>query len=86
MSRNPNIELAARTIARMMQEGADATAIANKLEPVLEDPRLGRPQEEITQLREQIAKLEENSAVLRALEAAGVDNWDGYSDALSSLD
>ncbi|MFF9118356.1 hypothetical protein ACF09Y_22600 [Streptomyces massasporeus] len=32
--------------------------------------------------RDRIAELEKRSATLAALEAAGVDNWDGYSDAL----
>lgn len=41
---------------------------------------------EVQRLQALLSGLEEDSAVLRALEAAGVDNWDGYSDALSNLD
>lgn len=41
---------------------------------------------EVQRLQARLSGLEEDSAVLRALEAAGVDNWDGYSDALSDLD
>lgn len=33
-----------------------------------------------------IAELEKDSATLAALEAAGVDNWEGYSDALAGVD
>ena len=32
-----------------------------------------------------LAQLEKNSRILEALEANGVDNWDGYSDALSEI-
>jgi hypothetical protein len=39
----------------------------------------------VTALRKQVAELEEDSRTLRALEAGGVDNWDGYSDALADL-
>lgn len=38
------------------------------------------------QIATRLARLERDSAELHALEAAGVDNWDGYSDALNSLD
>jgi hypothetical protein len=34
----------------------------------------------------QIAELEKDSAMLAALEAAGVDNWEGYSEAIQSLE
>lgn len=33
-----------------------------------------------------IAELEKRSARLAALEAAGVDNWEGYDDALAGVD
>ena len=32
-------------------------------------------------LKKQIKKLEKDSMMLSALEQAGVDNWEGYSDA-----
>ncbi|WP_037805017.1 hypothetical protein [Streptomyces sp. NRRL F-5135] len=32
-------------------------------------------------LRARVAELEKDAAFLRALEAAGVDNWEGYDDA-----
>ncbi|MEW2463075.1 hypothetical protein AB0872_20525 [Microbacterium sp. NPDC047426] len=38
--------------------------------------------ETLRENRDRIAELEKRSATLAALEAAGVDNWDGYSDAL----
>lgn len=34
----------------------------------------------------EIAYLRKRSATLAALEAAGVDNWEGYSDALAGVD
>ncbi|MFD0562995.1 hypothetical protein ACFQ2M_13860 [Kitasatospora saccharophila] len=37
--------------------------------------------EEVHRLQGRVDELEDNSRVLRALEAAGVDNWDGYEDA-----
>lgn len=40
----------------------------------------------LTALRKQVAELEEDSRTLRALEAGGVDNWEGYSTALEDLD
>jgi len=36
---------------------------------------------EVQQLRGQVAKLEESHVRLARLEAAGVDNWEGYSSA-----
>lgn len=33
-----------------------------------------------------IAELEKDVALLRALEAFGVDNWDGYDEAIQSLE
>lgn len=35
---------------------------------------------------EELAQLREDSALLHALEAAGVDNWEGYGEALRELD
>ncbi len=35
---------------------------------------------------DRLAELEHAEEVLNALEAAGVDNWEGYGDALSVLD
>jgi hypothetical protein len=46
----------------------------------------GDAPDELTPLRERVAELEKDAAKLRALRAYGVDNWDGYSDAMSSLD
>lgn len=39
---------------------------------------------EVDQLRARIAELEEDSSMLNALYAAGVDNWDGYDEACES--
>ncbi|WP_032769885.1 hypothetical protein [Streptomyces sp. CNS654] len=36
-------------------------------------------------LRDRLAKLEHSTAELAALEAHGVDNWDGYDEAIASL-
>lgn len=41
---------------------------------------------EIDRLRTRLADLEGDAAMLSALQAYGVDNWDGYSDALRGLD
>lgn len=35
--------------------------------------------------RESLEQLREDSRKLAALEAAGVDNWEGYDDAMASL-
>lgn len=35
---------------------------------------------------EELAQLREDSALLHALEAAGVDNWEGYGEALRELE
>lgn len=37
--------------------------------------------DQVRQLRARVAELEEDAAFLRALEAAGVDNWEGYDGA-----
>ena len=36
----------------------------------------------VVSLEIEIAKLDESDKMLRALEAAGVDNWDGYDIAI----
>jgi len=41
---------------------------------------------EVERLRARVGELLQDSATLAALYAGGVDNWGGYSDALSSLD
>lgn len=41
---------------------------------------------EIKELKEENAKLVEDSAFLCALDAAGVDNWEGYSRAHEILE
>jgi hypothetical protein len=40
---------------------------------------------EVRRLREAAAGLEDDAALLSALQAAGVDNWEGYDDALERL-
>lgn len=35
---------------------------------------------------ERLRELEDAEATLSALYAAGVDNWDGYSDAIESIE
>lgn len=37
--------------------------------------------EELQDLKEEIEELKKDLIMLRALEATGVDNWDGYEDA-----
>lgn len=39
--------------------------------------------QDLERLRKRVAELEADSATLAALEAAGVDNWEGYDDALA---
>ena len=41
--------------------------------------------QEVAKLRARVAELEKDSAALAALYAAGVDNWDGYSDAMQAV-
>lgn len=38
---------------------------------------------EVQQLRRRNAELADDAATLARLEAAGVDNWEGYSNAMS---
>ena len=65
--------------------GAPAQPIARggatKVRP---DPARALP-ETVTLSREQYDELLQDQALLRALEAAGVDNWDGWSVALETL-
>lgn len=42
--------------------------------------------EEITMSKEEYEILLQNQKMLRALEAAGVDNWDGFDFVLESLE
>lgn len=35
--------------------------------------------------KDELSQLEESQATLNCLEACGVDNWDGYDDAMSML-
>lgn len=39
---------------------------------------------EVRRLRAEVDALEDDSALLAALQAAGVDNWEGYDDALTA--
>lgn len=48
---------------------------------VVTDEVFGLVQPEIERLRARVAELEEDSKKLARLEAAGVDNWEGYSNA-----
>lgn len=41
---------------------------------------------EVRRLRARVAELEGDAALLSALQAAGVDNWEGYDDALERPD
>lgn len=43
-------------------------------------------EEVITITLKEYNQLLEDSKILRALEGAGVDNWDGYDYAMESLD
>ena len=65
--------------------GAPAQPIARggatKVRP---DPVRALP-ETVTLSREQYDELLQDQALLRALEAAGVDNWDGWNVALETL-
>jgi hypothetical protein len=40
---------------------------------------------EIARLKARIAELEKDSDLLEALRAYGVDNWDGYDDAIQAV-
>ncbi len=41
---------------------------------------------EVSRLRAELAESESDVALLRALEAAGVDNWEGYDEAIQSVE
>ena len=41
---------------------------------------------ETAELRARVTELEADSRLLSALEVAGVDNWEGYDDALEGCD
>ncbi|MFD9259071.1 hypothetical protein [Streptomyces sp. NPDC059538] len=43
-------------------------------------------QAEVQRLKDRIAELEKGAALLSALHAAGVDNWEGYDEALEALE
>lgn len=43
------------------------------------------PREAWNDLQEYIKLLEEDQELLNALRACGVDNWDGYSDAIEMV-
>lgn len=51
-----------------------------------EEARLHDPAAEIGRLRAELAESESDVALLRALEAAGVDNWEGYDEAIQSVE
>ena len=40
---------------------------------------------EVRRLNARVAELEEDGNLLSALQAAGVDNWEGYDDAIEHL-
>ena len=40
----------------------------------------------VGELEKQVESMQRDSAVLRALEGAGVDNWEGYEDALEAVE
>ena len=42
--------------------------------------------ETVTISRKEYDQLQKDAAMLNALEAGGVDNWEGYSEACASLD
>ena len=42
--------------------------------------------QDVLTLRKEVAFLEHRVEKLDALEAAGVDNWDGYADAMEDID
>lgn len=41
---------------------------------------------EVVRLREYVAELEKDAATLASLEAYGVDNWEGYSNAMQAVE
>ncbi|MCZ7413063.1 hypothetical protein [Streptomyces sp. WMMC897] len=41
---------------------------------------------EVTELRDRVASMRRDVDLLAALEAAGVDGWDGYDEAREALD
>lgn len=46
---------------------------------------VGELRDLVRKLQARVAELEEDSATLGALEAAGVDNWSGYDSAMEIL-
>ncbi|WP_328336830.1 hypothetical protein [Streptomyces violaceus] len=73
---------AAERLARAAEADAKAHAAELEAERHTTNEALSDAAEQLRANRDRIAELEKRSATLAALEAAGVDNWDGYSDAL----
>lgn len=63
-------------------DGTDAAADEEFVKHAVQDVRALLA--EIRRLRAEVDALEDDSALLAALQAAGVDNWEGYDDALTA--
>ncbi len=64
-------------IAKAWREGRLAAAVPSAIAPAA----IESGDDEAAKLRQRIAELEERDAWLSSLEAAGVDNWEGYDGA-----
>lgn len=61
-------------------------ASRNLTPQILASVAMGMADQEHEELRKRVAELEKDSDRLTALEAAGVDNWEGYGNAFAALD
>ncbi|WP_405537011.1 hypothetical protein [Streptomyces antimycoticus] len=64
---------------------AQFTAMAREAVPALL-AELDRVRGERDELKQRVAEMEKDSALLAALYAGGVDNWEGYDDAIGAGD
>jgi len=63
----------------------DESFVAQLSEQIGLPARRPAPVETITITRAEYTQLLADQRLLRALQAAGVDNWDGYDDAIEAL-
>jgi chromosome segregation ATPase len=80
-------EKAKRTTATVRGELFTARATVRRADERLAEVLAERDalRAKLEKARARTARLEEDAAVLAALRAVGVDNWDGYSDAMAAL-
>jgi hypothetical protein len=68
-------------VAQAWREGRLPTVLPALTPAAIES---GKDNEEAAKLKQRVAELEERDAWLAALERAGVDNWEGYDEAVQA--